>query len=111
MVIRDIGMFGKTSFSEISASPEHIPPSTLTARLELLLCQDLITKTRVVGGPGRQFRYALTERGADFVPMLAQMIRWSARHDPDTIVSSALGKRLENNLESTVEELRSRPAG
>jgi DNA-binding HxlR family transcriptional regulator len=110
LVIRDIGMFGKTSFSEISASPEHIPPSTLTARLEMLLCQDLITKTPVVGGPGRQFRYELTERGADLVPMLAQMIRWSARHDPDTIVSPSLAKRLENNFDGTVEQLRSRSA-
>jgi len=94
LVIRDIGMLDKTSFSEISASPEHIPPSTLTARLELLLCENLITKTPVAGGPGRQYRYELTERGADLLPLLAAMMQWSGRHGPDTAVPLSLRERL-----------------
>lgn len=36
--------------------PERIPPSTLTARLEQLVCQDLVTKSRVSGRPGRRKR-------------------------------------------------------
>jgi len=110
LVIRDIGMFGRTSFSEILAAPESISPSTLTARLDMLVCEKLITKTPVVGGPGRQFRYELTERGADLLPLLAKMMQWSARHDPNTIVSAALRKRLERDFDATVEELRSTAA-
>ncbi len=108
LVIRDIGMLGKTSFSEISASPEHIPPSTLSARLELLVCEKLITKTPVAGGPGRQYRYALTQRGADLMPIIAAMFQWSARHDPDTAVSAAMRKRLENDFNGVVDSLRSK---
>lgn len=107
LVIRDIGMFGRTSFSEILAAPEGISPSTLTTRLDMLVCEKLITKTPVVGGPGRQFRYELTKRGADLLPLLAKMMQWSARHDPSTIVSAALRKRLEKDFDATVEELRS----
>ena len=107
LVIRDI-ILGKTSFSEISASGERIPPSTLTARLELLVCQDLITKTPIAGGPGRQYRYELTERGADLSPLLASMMQWSARHDPETAVPPAMRKRLENDFSGAVESLRSR---
>lgn len=107
LVIRDIGIFGKKSFSEISTSPERIPPSTLTSRLELLLCENLITKTLVPGGPGRQYCYELTNRGADLLPLIAMMFRWSAQHDPDTPVSPAMRKRLENDFDGVVESWRS----
>lgn len=107
LVIRDIGIFGKTRFSEISTSPENIPPSTLTSRLELLLCEDLITKTLVPGGPGRQYCYELTERGEDLLPVVAAMFRWSARHDPEANVSAALRRRLENDIDGVVESWRS----
>lgn len=106
LVIRDIGMLGKRSFSEISASPEHIPPGTLSARLELLLCQELITKTPVVGGPGRQYTYELTKKGEDLLPLLAAMMQWSARNDPDTVVSRALRQRLEKDFAGVVESFR-----
>jgi DNA-binding HxlR family transcriptional regulator len=107
LVIRDIGMFGKRSFSEISASPEHIPPSTLSARLELLLCQALVTKTPVVGGPGRQYAYELTKKGEDLLPLLAAMMQWSARNDPDTVVSRAMRQRLEKDFSGVVDSFRS----
>lgn len=106
LVIRDIGMLGKRSFSEISASPEHIPPSTLTARLELLLCHELITKTPLAGGPGRQYAYELTKKGEDLLPVLAAMMQWSARNDPDTVVSRALRQRLEKDFTGVVESFR-----
>lgn len=106
LVIRDL-ILGKTSFSEISASAERIPPSTLTARLDLLVCQDLITKTPVAGGPGRQYRYELTESGADLAPLLAAMMQWSARHDPDTPITPRMRKRLEKDFNGVVESLRS----
>ena len=106
LVIRDIGMLGKRRFSEISASREHIPPSTLTARLALLLCQELITKTPVVGGPGRQYTYELTKKGEDLLPLLAAMMQWSARHEPHTVVSPALRKQLEKDFSGVVASFR-----
>jgi len=107
LVIRDITL-GKTSFSEISESPERIPPSTLTARLDMLVCQDLITKTPVTGGPGRQYRYELTGRGADLAPLLAAMMQWSARNDPETPIGPSMRKRLEGDFNGVVRSLRSR---
>lgn len=107
LVIRDITL-GKTSFSEISESPERIPPSTLTARLDMLVCQDLITKTPATGGPGRQYRYDLTARGADLAPLLAAMMQWSARHDPQTPIRPSMRKRLEEDFDGVVRSLRSR---
>lgn len=110
LVIRDIGMMGKTSFSEFVASPEQIPPATLSARLEMLVCHDLVTKTAVPGGPGRQYRYELTERGLDLLPILATMMQWSARHDPDSAISQTFRKRLSDDIEGVTNTLRAKAA-
>ena len=103
LVIRDIAFFGKRSFRELSASAEHIPPSTLTARLELLVCENLLTKSRVAGGPGRQYRYELTQRGTDLVPLLAAMTHWSALHDPESSVTPGLAKRLRKKFGGAID--------
>lgn len=76
LVVRDIAVFGKTSFSEIASSPERIPPSTLTARLEVLVREKFISKTGVPGVPGRQYRYELTRRGESLLPILDAMMKW-----------------------------------
>ena len=81
LVIRDIGIRGKTSFSEISASPEHIVPSALTSRVEVLLYENLITKTPVPGGPGRQYCYELAECGG----ACCRSSLWCFSGVPDTI--------------------------
>ncbi len=106
LVIRDIGVLGKHSFGDIAASPEKIPPATLSARLDLLLSNELLTKTEVSGGPGRQYRYALTERGVDLLPVLATMMQWSARHDPDTMISRGMRKRLKEDITGVIDGLR-----
>ena len=106
LVIRDIAILGKKSFSELSASAEHIPPSTLSARLELLVRENLVTKSRVTGGPGRQYCYELTKRGTDLIPVLAAMTHWSARHDPDTPITPALAKRLQKSFGGVAETLQ-----
>lgn len=103
LVIRDIGILGKTSFGAISSSPENIPPSTLTARLDLLACENLITKTLLPSGPGRQYRYELTQRGKDLLPIIGNMFKWSARHDPDTVVSPEMHERLEKDFDQVVD--------
>ena len=76
LIVRDIGLSGKHSFTDISASSERIPPATLTSRLELLIREDIILKECISGGPGRQYRYTLTQRGQDLMPVLTAMISW-----------------------------------
>lgn len=76
LVVRDIAVFGKTSFSEMASSPEGIPPSTLTARLDMLVREELITKTELPGVPGRQYCYELAKRGKGLLPILEAMMQW-----------------------------------
>jgi DNA-binding HxlR family transcriptional regulator len=81
LIVRDIGVFGKHSFTDISASPERIPPATLTGRLELLIREDILLKECISGGPGRQYRYTLTKKGEDLIPVLTAMQDWSNIHN------------------------------
>ncbi|MGR8947698.1 MAG: winged helix-turn-helix transcriptional regulator [Gammaproteobacteria bacterium] len=111
LIIRGIEIFGKKSFSEISATPEHIPPSTLTSSLELFLCDRLITKTLVPGGRGRQYSFELTDRRADLLPLIAMMFRWSAQYNRETPLSPAVRKCLENDIDGVVESWRSISGG
>ena len=78
----------------------------MSARLDLLLSNELLTKTEVSGGPGRQYRYALTERGVDLLPVLATMMQWSARHDPDTMISLGMRNRLKEDITGVIDGLR-----
>lgn len=77
LIVRDIGILGKQSFTDISASSERIPPATLTCRLELLIREDILLKECISGGPGRQYRYTLTKKGEDLIPVLTAMQSWS----------------------------------
>ena len=81
LIVRDIGVFGKHSFTDISASPERIPPATLPGRLELLIREDILLKECISGGPGRQYRYTLTKKGEDLIPVLTAMQDWSNIHN------------------------------
>lgn len=85
LIVRDIGLFGKHSFTDISTSPERIPPATLTSRLELLVREGFILKKCLSGGPGRQYKYTLTQRGEDLIPVLTAMLRWSEIHNSQSI--------------------------
>jgi DNA-binding HxlR family transcriptional regulator len=79
LIIRDIAVFKKTSFSEMAASAEGIPPSTLTARLQMLVHEAFITKSELVGVPGRQYRYELSRKGQSLLPILEAMMHWDDR--------------------------------
>ena len=47
-----------------------------------------------------KFVYSLTDKGKDLVPLLLEMVRWSAKHDPqpdapDSIISGAPSRLLD----------------
>ena len=50
-------------------------------------------------------KFRLTDRGLGLIPVLVEMIRWSARHDPDTPVTRALRRRLDRDTNELVTEL------
>ena len=107
LLVRDIGMYGKRTFTQMAASAEGIVPSTLADRLKRLLAQRIIARKQISGGPGRQYHYSLTNAGTDLLPVLVDMMQWSATYDPHTKVPAGYRKRLTRDREKIIKEFQS----
>ena len=81
LLIRDF-FRGLKRYNEFLASPESITTSILADRLKKLESYGLITKEPYQTNPVR-YEYALTEKGADLLPLVQAMIGWSNTHIPE----------------------------
>jgi DNA-binding HxlR family transcriptional regulator len=66
LIIRDMLVFGKTTYNEFLDSSEGISTNILNDRLVKLVETGLIQYT----GPDKRKKYALTEMGADLKPII-----------------------------------------
>lgn len=77
MLLRDAS-YGSTRFDEFQKGLS-IAPNILSRRLAGLVAAGLLEKHRYSHRPPRD-EYLLTGRGRDFLPILAAMGAWGARH-------------------------------
>ncbi|WP_206646087.1 winged helix-turn-helix transcriptional regulator [Pseudoalteromonas phenolica] len=66
----------------------------LSTRLEKLEQEGLISK-RASEQDKRKKLYKLTEKGIDMLPILLDMIVWSAKYAPDTEIPEGLVKKIK----------------
>jgi DNA-binding HxlR family transcriptional regulator len=81
LIIRDIIFFGKRTYGEFLRAEERIATNILASRLQFLEGIGVLTKSPH-GEDARKDIYSLTEKGLDLIPILFEMVRWSAKHDP-----------------------------
>lgn len=105
LVIRDIATYGRRRFSEFEAAGEGIATNILADRLKLLVAEGVLKKQRDPEHGSRRL-YSLTEKGVDLLPILLEMIVWSARHDPDSPVGADFYRRATEDREALLEEMR-----
>lgn len=79
LVLRDVSMFGKTTFKELAQMQEGIATNTLADRLEKLTKEGFLTKTRSKRNK-LVFHYNITEKGLDLIPILKAVIDWSEKY-------------------------------
>jgi len=82
VIMRDLAM-GKTRFGDFSQSPERIPTNVLTDRLVRLEEFGLIAKSAYQKHPIR-YDYAVTQKGAELLPVLQAVCKWANKHLPGT---------------------------
>ena len=71
---------GAKRFCEVQQTPAGtVNPRTLSDRLQRLEELQIITKNVISHMPPHT-EYTLTERGRELLPILEEMVRWSARH-------------------------------
>lgn len=84
LVIRDIAFFNKRSYNQLLESSEGIATNILSSRLKNLEASNII-KREVNPTDRRRQIYSLTESGKDLIPILIEMILWSAKYYSDTL--------------------------
>jgi DNA-binding HxlR family transcriptional regulator len=82
LVVRDL-LRGKRTYSELLASPEHIPTNLLAERLERLERAGLICSAAYQERPVR-YTYTLTDKGKALGDVLKAYVAWGKSHIPRT---------------------------
>lgn len=80
LIVRDIVFFGKKTYGEFLKSEEGFATNLLASRLLFLEEQGILRKAPHTADKRKDF-YSLTDKGLDLVPMLLDIVLWSAKHD------------------------------
>lgn len=99
MVLRDVDR-GLTRFDQIRASL-GIAPNILSSRLAALTTAGLIEKRCYSERPPRH-DYVLTEAGRDFMPILAAIGAWGAKHNGAGAISRMIDETTGLAIEPVV---------
>lgn len=81
--------------------------NVLSDRLARLEANGLVTKSPDPSDRRRNI-YRLTEPGKDLLPILVEMIVWSAKYDPSSAVPPALVERAHRDRSGLIDSLRER---
>lgn len=94
--MRDLVFKGRSRYQEFLGSEERISTNILADRLSRLEAAGVISK-RDDPDNGKQILYSPTKKGLDLIPVMLEMIRWSARHDSKTAAPKEFVRRLETD--------------
>lgn len=86
LVIRDLMFTERTTYTDFLNAEERAATNVLAARLRQLQAAGVVRKR----GKGRGAPYALTAKGLDLLPVMLELISWSARYDRRTAAPRAL---------------------
>lgn len=97
LVIREIMLRGKKTYSEFMEMDESIATNILIDRLKHLEAEGIVTKTRDPENR-RSFIYTLTKKGRDLAPIMLEIIIWSGAHDSRSVaLRQVLNKIVEDH--------------
>ncbi|EJL88720.1 putative transcriptional regulator [Herbaspirillum sp. CF444] len=87
LIIRDIVFAGKKTYGAFLKSEEGIATNVLASRLAFLEEQGILSRAPNPDD-GRKDFYTLTEKGLDLIPIMLNIVLWSAQHDAKSYVRS-----------------------
>jgi DNA-binding HxlR family transcriptional regulator len=104
LIVRDLMLKGRTTYTDFLRAEEGIATNVLADRLVRLEEDGIVRKERARADGGT--RYRLTDKGLDLLPIMLEIIGWSAKHDPRTAADRRFVRRLRADREGLVAELR-----
>jgi DNA-binding HxlR family transcriptional regulator len=97
---------GKNTYGEFLDSEEKIATNILADRLSMLERSGLIVSKNDSERKTR-FLYALTDKGIDLVPVMLEIVLWSARYDKKTGAPKDFVARIKNERQVFINEVMS----
>jgi DNA-binding HxlR family transcriptional regulator len=102
LIIRDIMLRGKLSYSEFLTSEEKIATNILVNRLSVLERENILVK-QVAPTNKSKFVYSLTEKGIDLLPIVIEIMDWGAKYNANC-PRKELGKRIKKDKAGVIKE-------
>lgn len=106
VVLRDLVINRKRLFRELLEAEEGIATNILTQRLRRLEAAGIVTR-RADPDNARQVLYEPTAKGLDLVPLLVELARWGATHDPQTAAPRGFLKQVAGDRDGVIKAIRS----
>ncbi len=107
LIVRDIIFFGKKTYGEFLKSEEGFSTNILANRLAYLEEVGILNKAPHPVDKRRDF-YGLSEKGVDLIPMILEMVMWSAKHDPQSYAKrlGTFTSRLQKDSRKVGDEVK-----
>ncbi len=112
VILRDILLRDKCHFHEFLASEEKIASNILSARLETLVSEGLLTKEGDAANKSAAI-YKPTKKALALLPMLFELMRWGIVYNPNADTSGPVMRQLLNDpkgLQARILKKFSHPA-
>jgi DNA-binding HxlR family transcriptional regulator len=98
LVVRDLMFKDRSTYTDFLRAEEGVATNILADRLVRLEEDGIVRKD--------EGEYRLTERGCDLLPVMLEIIAWSAKHDAKTAADPAFVRRLRRDKAAFTAELR-----
>lgn len=105
LIVRDLMFKGCSTYTEFLHAEEGIATNVLADRLARLEQEGIVAATRDPT-TGRAVRYQLTAKGVDLLPLMLEVIAWSAKYDPNTAAEQGFVRRLPADRSALEQEIR-----
>ena len=102
LIIRDIMLRGKLSYSEFLESEEKIATNILANRLSVLEAEGILSR-KVSPANKSKFIYSLTKKGIDLLPIIIEIMDWGAKYNVNC-PRRELGKKIKKNKPAAIKE-------
>jgi DNA-binding HxlR family transcriptional regulator len=103
LIIRDVMLREKMSYSEFLASEEKIASNVLVSRLNTLEAEKILIK-EVSPDNKSKFLYRLSQKGIDLAPIIVELMDWGAKYNAQC-PRKDLGKKIQKDKPAAIKEL------
>jgi DNA-binding HxlR family transcriptional regulator len=107
LIVRDLMFKGKHYYGEFLQAGEKIATNILADRLSQLESAGIVRKALDPGNRAK-YIYQLSEKGIDLMPILIEMILWSAKYDPHTAADATFVQLAQRDRPALIHEISER---